>query len=732
MSFVREKGEDHCTVQRSSALHAMSPNTSDSPQNESSIPLQRRNEPAIDKVFEDDDQATVFLKGLISSAGLRSSWQDMSKRLRALEDAFRDLHRSANPEALEEKFVLQQFVDSLPQFGPQIESLEKALKDTITNFESHSEKIGALRSDLEEHDRLFRDAGAERNRVEDLVRCNEKVINAQVAALQEAMEERFRDHESGFLEQQERLNTHEEHAAALSDAIDGIWRHFESEPWLPRILAELQTHLSAYVSKEDMDVERETIHVWATTEIGAPLWKDLDRHDTTLQELAFKDREIAQDVDRVWKHVIQGQEMLPKKITQVISGMGELVREARLAEVQDEIASNVKDVDGRFISFKVEFTNKVGDIIRRMCEHSEMLRDHEHVLQHHAEEMGTRASKFELVLSQQRVDRCATQERVDSEVKDLHRLLRSRATVGTSEHSTSGHGGAESPFEVSASLTEPLGPPGSSGICHLRQGGRSDHYTFLQQQLECLATGTLCLAYVALRFPVLGLSREARRNRECEMAGQLKNLMLWIAHRELPKGWDPTWLTSLAVEAGEHKSCIAKFRSATDDDVNSRKRFSLVPVLEPGERDEGFSGCDTDHSTSAASKSRETRSPRVESPETLLKKASVQIAATSTCPSTFARPTTPLAPLSLSARSSPLRIATLGDLPAGTTPRVKSGALPRPKSRAEPRLLGARPRTSSRGQRNEVKEAEGRECCVSPLPLVTIDEISSVPQVRAP
>jgi len=91
------------------------------------------------------------------------------------------------------------------------------------------------------------------------------------------------------------------------------------------------------------------------------------------------------------------------------------------------------------------------------------------------------------------------------------------------------------------------GVPSSSGNLHQD----SELFAVLQSQLESLAHCLLGMAHAAFRGPTLGCSREERLAREHELLYHISNLVHWVTHRRAPNDWDPTRLTSLALECME-------------------------------------------------------------------------------------------------------------------------------------------------------------------------------------
>lgn len=251
----------------------------------------------------------------------------------------------------------------------------------------------------------------------------------------------------------------------------------------------------------------------------------------------------------------------------------------------------------------------------RLIDLQDITNDHEHCLQHHAEEIGTRATKYDLVVCQQRIDRCAVKERVDAQHEELQKMLEWQ----TAKMSNMGFGGdlggeafameadddiannddldpdlvgvpsivveadrGLSPAPGAASAGDRAPSPsspsnarskrsmsilsvggsvasgqrigaGAQPFRNRQQAGQAESapLILLQQQMESLAQGVLGLAHAALRQPVLGLSRQVRVDREMSLLDHLKSVLHWVTHRKAPHYWDPVKLTSLALECAQ-------------------------------------------------------------------------------------------------------------------------------------------------------------------------------------
>ena len=88
-------------------------------------------------------------------------------------------------------------------------------------------------------------------------------------------------------------------------------------------------------------------------------------------------------------------------------------------------------------------------------------------------------------------------------------------------------------------------------LTDLMQGsalGASTLTELLQQQLECLAQGVFCLGKMCLKRGGPGGSSISRQEHTVELLLHLRSVMHWITHRQRPSEWEPSALTTIALQ----------------------------------------------------------------------------------------------------------------------------------------------------------------------------------------
>jgi len=228
--------------------------------------------------------------------------------------------------------------------------------------------------------------------------------------------------------------------------------------------------------------------------------------------------------------------------------------------------------------------------------------DHEHALAHQAEEVVGRASKYDLLMCEKKVDKFVLKEKVDEDMKTLREMMawqcRAMQQVNGKNYLPSGPAqqgtvdGTDEARGDAATLPE-----------HLKGLGVSEILGLFHHQLERLAQGTLGLSHLVFKgICQPAMPREDRQLREAELVHHLSCILHWIRDRKSPLAWDPVKLTTLVMAS-----------SVTMD--WDRRRTSLKeissPFLVPDSKRPPSSEQDEprDRNSTSAEKARPTESP---------------------------------------------------------------------------------------------------------------------------
>ena len=136
-------------------------------------------------------------------------------------------------------------------------------------------------------------------------------------------------------------------------------------------------------------------------------------------------------------------------------------------------------------------------------------------------------------------------------------------------------------------------------LTDLMQGaglGASTLTELLQQQLECLAQGVFCLGKICLKpRGGVGTSAISRHEHTVELLVHLRSVMHWITHRQRPSEWEPSALTTIALQSTQipdhdvnyspPRTARAKQEKESQPMPNLRRAKAQTPrEVSPGER----------------------------------------------------------------------------------------------------------------------------------------------------
>merc|ERR1719161_2906605 len=74
-------------------------------------------------------------------------------------------------------------------------------------------------------------------------------------------------------------------------------------------------------------------------------------------------------------------------------------------------------------ALKEKVVAKLNEFVDHFAKVQETIDDHEHCLRHHAEELENRATKYDLLVQQNRIDRCPLKEEIDEEFSELKQVV---------------------------------------------------------------------------------------------------------------------------------------------------------------------------------------------------------------------------------------------------------------------------------------------------------------------
>jgi len=615
---------------------------------------------AMDDMFDDGSAAKRFVDVLINSDRLKSSWTELLRRLEDHNVKIFALQKFCDYELLAHRFVKTDLYNTqvggcqehILSHAQQIHVNMRRMDDNEKADIARDKLIGetiARTSRLEELADLAR-ADIDKHKEEALGRHEE--ILRMLGLIDERFDRRTVEINRRLGDINSLIEKASEDRAGMHQDIERMQDFLSGETLQKHIETVCKSLLNDYVKWEAMPTQKEEIHSRAELELVRPVRENID-HITgdldTMQKTVSRNLDHADAANANTTRKLH--EEIDKTMLKISGVMEEVYKRVQITEldaskklVDDALKAGVEATE----CLNTAMFKKVEEIVGRLMDLQDISTDHEHCLQHQAEEIGTRATKYDLVVCQQRIDKCALKDRVEGEYDELKKQLewqlQKMSTLGfgggigggsyteneddddgerdraDSRESAMlagavGGGGAEAPGSPTATPRTPRNPDGhpdeleSGGSKELSSsnggkraaplfkrsnsnssmasgaggaagmqlrggnmgGGRANKTNvnsgsgraqqeqadggqlnvLMHQQLEAMAQGVLTLAHASLRQPVLGGSRQMRIDREMSLLDHLKSVLHWVTHRKAPHSWDPTKLTTLALECAQ-------------------------------------------------------------------------------------------------------------------------------------------------------------------------------------
>merc|ERR1719191_1463185 len=158
-----------------------------------------------------------------------------------------------------------------------------------------------------------------------------------------------------------------------------------------------------------------------------PLRADLEATDQRHLDLARQTDISVNDIHRLIRNADQRLTDTNNKFTKVTADIMDEVeiraKRSELEETEANLRSTVDTVSKEIEALKEKVVAKLNEFVDHFAKVQETIDDHEHCLRHHAEELENRATKYDLLVQQNRIDRCPLKEDVDEEFSELKQVV---------------------------------------------------------------------------------------------------------------------------------------------------------------------------------------------------------------------------------------------------------------------------------------------------------------------
>eukprot|EP00439_Symbiodinium_sp_Y106_P044203 s1681_g5.t1 len=402
----------------------------------------------------DEDTASEYLKDLISSVGLKDAWGEMAKRFRSVQAQHAQLMSLASRDALNRDFVTR------PEFRLTVqEEHYRKLQDhtkRLADLEQKVQEEQAKRLELTEALQEY----AERTD-QELKTLKPEVTKAHawLKTLDQRCQEQNAANLKAFEDLQEQLNGREkklrEEATKLSKALEaevverkvlGIEvkkqkEFLAGEAFQKHMEDTCNKALANYVHRDVMmsEVQSSTEHMCQPLHV---LIHKLEKTVQTLaQELRMKDAYLEQCLENEAAKLCHKDELLNERIDAVVDELPEKATVVSVDDVKGKLLFHVDNLESLHTRLQKEATHKLQEVVTRVSEFQVILQDHEHALQHAAEEILHRGTKYDVAVLTERVDRCAGKDKMEGDLKEIRDTLTWQSTKIESMQFQNGLGG---------------------------------------------------------------------------------------------------------------------------------------------------------------------------------------------------------------------------------------------------------------------------------------------------
>eukprot|EP00434_Breviolum_minutum_P015692 symbB.v1.2.013825.t1/scaffold990.1/size146246/7 len=185
--------------------------------------------------------------------------------------------------------------------------------------------------------------------------------------------------------------------------------------------------LESYVRKEVMLLEVQR----SSEEMCTPLRKlieQLKKLKQLAEDCKAKDGYIHQCLENAETRLQNKDENLSDRINAVMDELPEKATVVAVDDVRGRLLYHVDLLEGFHMRLQKETTHKVEEVVTRLSEFQVILQDHEHALQHAAEEILHRGTKYDIAVLTDRVDKCALKDKMEGDLKEVREQLSWQST----------------------------------------------------------------------------------------------------------------------------------------------------------------------------------------------------------------------------------------------------------------------------------------------------------------
>jgi len=373
-------------------------------------------------MFDDEECVGGLLKSLISTRGLQTTWQSVTKRLHALEQGLQQIRQ--NIDDIPQQYVKQEEFHKLVETHHAVHRHEQMLKQhakIINNLTGSNEQNSLGMNNLptlQSQEQLEKRFQAKLDTVETSARdfraevmCQMKTSSGKLSDhLDEVClqaEQLKRQVEDGFEEAAQSIRT-AEHTMQIStdQKIDKMIQNLvynKSSPEASQLLSFVSKSLVQPLAAEVTRVGGEIDTVTQNFAKQENLFDFIQRS----QEKAMS--EMAANLQDTSKEFEEQLNLCSKKVD----------ADQSKRELRRDFDAISRDNDD--LRWKV--AEKLNEFVLHLEKVHTKIYDHEHCLKHHAEEIENRSTKFDLLICRNQIEKCVSQDEFHREFGELKKIV---------------------------------------------------------------------------------------------------------------------------------------------------------------------------------------------------------------------------------------------------------------------------------------------------------------------
>jgi len=428
-----------------------------------------------DDLFEDEEAVCDILKSLISTKGLQSSQKGVSKRLQISEKGLKAAQETI--AGLRETYVsLAEFVDMKRTHQGLLEAHGKSIRQmedlTATLSTTVSREQGRMQNCLSRVETLEQ----WREKVRPLVDDFEKTSTQMQRDVLQKLEGAFQEVKVGVDKNDEELKSLREQALAGEDsfareveAVELRMKEFTAGAVL-RITEDLDAVPDASAQGSPQMSKQQQGMMNFVVRATAPLRTDLEK---AVKRLSVLTEDLGRHREDSKEMILKMESATGDVRTQLKRTKTSLQEDIETRAPKAKAESDLRSQGQELIALRVQTESLKETVLHKLnlfrdhfTKLGEVVDDHEHCMRHHAEEIENRSTKYDVLLCQHQIDRCARKEEIGREAAEIRKVLswqssKIEALVLTTSGLSIGAGAAAA--KRGARKTRKITMPGKSG-----------------------------------------------------------------------------------------------------------------------------------------------------------------------------------------------------------------------------------------------------------------------------